>query len=311
MASDAKSDDNDATKQILDEPISSIKIYTYPKVIFMWPTMMVGLICGIGMILVGDLVPIREVRVARSAAGSATATAGATKAAPAPVDAQRDAATPAQTTTPPESFEAIGAKADPVPGAFGDYFTSWQNMLGVLFLIVFAANMVVMALDFPRFTIIAVFLVITTLTFLLLWLAPHVNILRPLLWFTRHVYAVANAGFYFTIVIVHALAYLAIWVTRRLDYWEISPNEILHHHGPLSDLERFPTTQLKFSKEIPDILEYMLGLGSGKLTFSFGLDQRSFVLEQVLFINQKEEALKRMMGQMNVRMLEKGNLTNT
>ena len=50
----------------------------------------------------------------------------------------------------------------------------------------------------------------------------------------------------------------------------------------------------------------LLGLGSGKLSMSFGLDQRSVVLEQVLFINQKEEALKRMMSQVNVRLLERG-----
>ena len=45
------------------------------------------------------------------------------------------------------------------------------------------------------------------------------------------------------------------------------PNEILHHHGPLSDLERFPTMNLKFDKEIPDVLEYAL-LGSGRLVLA-------------------------------------------
>ncbi len=280
MASDAKPGDPQATQDMIDEPIGSIKIFTYPKVIFLWPTMVAGLICGIGMILVGDLVPERELRAAQAQAANA----------------------------PPPGGVVIEADATPAPVRVREYFKSWQNVLGVFFLFIFAANMVVMALDFPRFTIFAVFLLITTVTFLLLWLAPMVNILAPLAWLTRHIYAVANAGFYFTTSIILALAYLAIWVTRRLDYWEVSPNEILHHHGPLSDLERFPTTQLKFSKEIPDILEYMLGLGSGRLSMSFGLEQRQIILEQVLFITKKEEALKRMMSQVNVRMLDRNEI---
>ena len=60
------------------------------------------------------------------------------------------------------------------------------------------------------------------------------------------------------------LVFIVIYVTRWLDYWEVMPNEILHHHGPLSDLERYPTMNLKFDKEIPDVLEWLL-LGSGRL----------------------------------------------
>ena len=29
------------------------------------------------------------------------------------------------------------------------------------------------------------------------------------------------------------LVFAVIYVTRWLDYWEVLPNEILHHHGPL------------------------------------------------------------------------------
>ena len=39
-------------------------------------------------------------------------------------------------------------------------FTSPQNLLGVLFLGVFAFNLLIMALDFPRFTIVAIILLV-------------------------------------------------------------------------------------------------------------------------------------------------------
>ena len=59
----------------------------------------------------------------------------------------------------------------------------------------------------------------------------------------------ANATFYFTLVAVFSLMYIAVMVTRQFDYWEVRPNELLHHHGMLSNLERFPAPQLKIDKE--------------------------------------------------------------
>lgn len=269
---------NDQAAPAIDEPIRSIRIFTYPKVIFLWPTLVTGLICGIGMLLVGDLMPeaeIEEQAALHAHEHPAAATVVDTKQADGTVEA--------------------------TPKSDKNYFSSWQNMLGLMFLLVFAANMIVMSLDFPRFTIVAGILLVTTLMFMALWLAPKFDFLAPLVWLSRHIYAVANAGFYFTIATILGLMFLLIASTRYLDYWEISPNEILHHHGPLSDLERFPTINLKFSKEIPDILEYILGLGSGRLTMSFGLDNRAVTLEHVLFIGKKEEMLKRMMSELDVR----------
>ena len=76
------------------------------------------------------------------------------------------------------------------------------------------------------------------------------------------------------------MMYGIIFVTRWLDYWEFLPNEILHHHGPWSDLERFPTMNLKFDKEIPDIFEHFL-FGSGRLIFHVQNEAKSIVLDNV------------------------------
>jgi hypothetical protein len=93
---------------------------------------------------------------------------------------------------------------------------------------------------------------------------------------------------------------IIIWVTRYLDYWEVLPNEILHHHGPLSDLERFPTMNMKFDKEIPDILEYLL-LRSGRLVLHFAGEKTAVVLDNVLWIDRIEDELKKLLSRMEVR----------
>jgi hypothetical protein len=248
-----------------------VRIFTYPKIIFIFPTMIAALICGLGMWLIRD----NTLDPTRSPAP-----------APAPAVAQPGAR----------------ANADQTPPAAARIrrFTSTQNILAMLFLAVFAFNMVIMALDFPRFTVIAGLLLILMLAFFFLWLNAYYDLIPPLVNFLETLYAAANAQFYFLMATIILVIFAVIYVTRWLDYWEIMPNEILHHHGPLSDLERYPTMNLKFDKEIPDVLEFLF-LGAGRLVLHPQNEQKSIVLENVLFINRVESELKKLMSRLEVR----------
>ncbi len=124
--------------------------------------------------------------------------------------------------------------------------------------------------------------------------------LKPIHAIFAGIYAVANRGFYLMVFVTLMIVFAVIYVTRWLDYWEILPNEILHHHGPLSDLERYPTMNLKFDKEIPDVLEWAL-LGSGRLVLHVPNVSKALVLDNVLFISAKEQALKKVMSRLDVR----------
>ncbi len=179
-------------------------------------------------------------------------------------------------------------------------FLSVPNLLALTFLGVYALNMLIMAVDFPRFTIVAVVLLAAAVVFFLLWLNVFVDFVPPVRHFLEHIFVVANSGFYFLFAVITTVIFLIIYATRHLDYWVILPNEILHNHGPFSDLERFPTFNLKFDKEIPDILEYAL-LRSGRLVLHVANERRSIVLDNVLWIDQKEQMLKQLMRTMEVR----------
>jgi hypothetical protein len=183
-----------------------------------------------------------------------------------------------------------------------DRFMTPQNLLAMLFLGMFAFNLLVMALDFPRFTLVAVILGLLFALFFLLWLGAFFqwDLMKPIHLFYSGIYAVANKGFYLMVFVTLMVVFTVIYATRWLDYWEILPNEILHHHGPLSDLERYPTMNLKFDKEIPDVLEWAL-LGSGRLVLHVPNVAKALVLDNVLFISAKEEALKKVMSRLEVR----------
>jgi len=275
MASDPKAVSSSNAGVVPKPRDQGIRIFTYPKLIFIFPTMVTALICGIGMTLIGNRTddPIKKEKAAAKAAVAAAEAAG---------------------ETPP---------AEPAPTTLKhERFMTAQNLLGVLFLGILFFNILIMGIDFPRFTVVAIVLLVLLGLFILLWIAAYfeTDLLKQFRQIFGVVYTVANSGFYFMFAAILAVNFAIIFLTRYLDYWEILPNEILHHHGPLSDLERYPTLNLKFDKEIPDVFEFLF-LGAGRLVLHVADERKSIVLDNVLFINRKEEWLKRLMSRLEVR----------
>jgi hypothetical protein len=246
----------------------------WPKVIFLYPTAIVSLVCALGMSIIHDRThdPTKPIRAAVH---------------------------PDQLSV--EHQQSLGDTPDTKLDRVGRFLTP-QNLLAMLFLGMFAFNLLVMALDFPRFTLVAVILGGLFTLFFLLWIGAFFqwDLMKPIHILYSGVYAVANKGFYLMVFITLMLVFSIIYATRWLDYWEVMPNEILHHHGPLSDLERYPTMNLKFDKEIPDVLEWVL-LGSGRLVLHVPNVAKALVLDNVLWITAKEEALKKVMSRLEVR----------
>src|SRR4051812_43720841 len=250
-----------------------IRIFMWPKVIFLYPTAIVALICALGMSLIHDQThdPTKSLKSAVSSR---------------------------------HLNEAQGTLSDEPATSLTkvDRFRTPQNLLAMLFLAMFAFNLLVMALDFPRFSLVAVILAILFGLFFLLWLSAffHLDLMKPIHMIFASIYAYANKGFYLMVFVTMMFVFTIVYITRWLDYWEILPNEILHHHGPLSDLERYPTMNLKFDKEIPDVLEFAF-LGAGRLVLHVTEERKAIVLDNVLFINSVEAALKNLMSRMEVR----------
>jgi hypothetical protein len=268
-----------------------VRIFTYPKIIFIFPTLIMSLICWIGMWTVGDsAVRFNYKRFVTDKEHAAEKRAEDKKIAhEKKADGKTAAPTTANATTEPALFPTT---PDPVA------FDRRENVLGLLFLMVFFLNLMILAFDFPRFAIFAFFLAGTTILFFFLWLG--FGFLTPLKRVVESVYVVANGEFYLLFSLALLGIYGFVYVSRWLDYWEIMPNEILHHHGPLSDLERYPTMNLKFDKEIPDVFEHMM-FGAGKLVLHVSSEAKPLVLDTVLNVSRKEEALKKLMSRLEVR----------
>ena len=112
-------------------------------------------------------------------------------------------------------------------------------VVAVAFLAILAINFVILAFDFPRTTSLTLFffaVAVVTAFVLLLTLKPE--LLPAITKVLAKFRPLANATFYWAFAGMLALIFLGVSIVVRFDYWEVRPNELLHHHGFLSNLER-------------------------------------------------------------------------
>lgn len=176
-----------------------------------------------------------------------------------------------------------------------------NSTIAIVFLSIMTLNMVVLAFDFPRTTSLIVFFVIVTLGMGILLLSIYFPTLLPALSdILKQIKPHVNSTFYVCFASMLGAIYVGVFVKIRFDYWEVRPNELLHHHGFLSSLERYSAPNLRISKEIDDVFEYIL-LRCGRLIIHPSNEPRAFVLDNVLGIDKKETQITKMLGALQVQ----------
>lgn len=335
MSQDTPSSDTvSAASSNSSEETERVYLVSYPKIVYLYPTVLAALFCGIFMWAKGGI-PQEEIRTAVARGNAVSEVKQPIQIARAAIGATADEG---DSTPKPVEFNVPAAASEPVesavsePGAdektndtekgvSSDAASStdaldvpaevladapakvhtYHNVCARIFLVVVAMNLVVIAFDFPRTTSLTWFFacvsIVIGLWFLLKlnpWLAPQ--IVHTLL----KIKPAANASFYLIFSGIMLFLYICVLVSRRFDFWEVKGNELLHHHGFLSNLERFSAPNLRIDKEINDVFEYLL-LRSGRLIIHASNERRAIVLENVLFINSKEERITKMLGALQVR----------
>jgi hypothetical protein len=175
----------------------------------------------------------------------------------------------------------------------------WARLAGLLFFYIFAFNLLVVAFEFTRILSIAVLFMLGMFLFLGLWLSTKWDFLSFLKVATDWIDPRMNANFFLVMFAAFTVVYLIVFITTRFNYWEIQPNEILHHHGFMGDVERYPAPSLRMSKEINDVVEYVL-LRSGRLILQPSSERQAIVLECVININRVEDRVKDLLGSLQV-----------
>jgi len=173
--------------------------------------------------------------------------------------------------------------------------------ISTLFLGILAVNLVILAFDFPRTTSLTLFFFFAAAV-LGVVLVGRLNpdILPAITAVLAKFHPLANATFYWAFTGLLAVIFCIVFIVVRFDYWEVRPNELLHHHGFLANLERLSAPNLRIDKEIEDVFEYLL-LRSGRLILHPSNERRAIILDNVPFIDKKEQTIMRMLGALQVQ----------
>ena len=174
---------------------------------------------------------------------------------------------------------------------------------GVLFLVVFFVNIVIIAFDFPRTASLSLLLLVVALILGGVLLNDRFDFFPALRALTERVSPRANSQFYSFIAGGLAFVYLVVLIIDfRFDYWVVYPNESSPRRGILGNVSRYPAPNLQFYKEIDDVFEFFL-FGSGRIMIQ-PTHGPPIVLENVHRVNHKAKQIQELVDALNVEITQ-------
>ncbi len=170
---------------------------------------------------------------------------------------------------------------------------AWPKLAGWVFMAVFTANILIISFDFPgiKFLLVCAVLVVIILG-LALTSVYYEDLIPGVGVELNKILLVAGAHFYyFTSVMLTTVIIASAAIAHWTDVWYLHSNELVHKRGILGDVEKYPTINLRVTKEINDLFEFFL-LMSGSLVLQPTTTDRPIVLENVWRINHREKRIR-------------------
>jgi len=163
--------------------------------------------------------------------------------------------------------------------------------LGTVWMCIFAFNLLVIAFDFTEVISIAAVFGILVVVFAGLYF----GFLGFIGQFFQVMDIKMNSSFYFAVFGIFSIIYAIIFVRSRFEYWEFRHNEVLHRAGMFGEIKRYSTEDLRWFKQIPDVLERIL-LKSGRMVLTTPREPSPIVLEHVIGIEGADEKIAELLG---------------
>lgn len=166
---------------------------------------------------------------------------------------------------------------------------------GLIFTLIFFFNLTIVSFNYTRTSSIVIGLLVLVIV-LLSTMYPAVGdafvtfMKQPL--FMNSTFYWVFAGGLFGIV-------MTALIKARFNFWEIKNNELVHHHGLLGDTERWPAPNMRVTKEIKDVMEYLL-CRSGRLVLIPQREHRAIILDNVVGIAKIEVRMQRLLNTLRV-----------
>jgi len=184
-------------------------------------------------------------------------------------------------------------------GFAAQFSPEYGKLLGLAFILVLGLNAMVLTFEFGRNTALSFGFCVFALIASTLLLNQYSDFLGPALSWVLARDLNVSWEFYFAYAAIHGVLFLAMFIGTRFNYWQLTPNELIHKRGIFGDTERFPTAGLRVAKEIHDIFEFVIA-GAGRIILT--TNNRQVVLENIIGITKIERATDMILGASVVRL---------
>lgn len=172
----------------------------------------------------------------------------------------------------------------------------YMDIIGIIFMIFFSLNLILIAFDFNRARSIIIALLIIILLGSFFLLNAFLGFLENIQ-LTMRVYL--STQVYFALAILLFLILIITVIAANTNYYIVEGNELLHRKGILGGIERYPATNMSIVKEYPDIIEWAF-FRFGTLILTPPRATKSIILKNVPGIDKKEKAINEILSRLKV-----------
>ena len=287
---------------------SRVVIWAWPKTIVFWPTCLCALLFGV-LMLYGDTDrPLRKIVQATEEYVERVETVeegdSETKKRTVAVAAKEDA--PSDPEALRDKIQEIGAIAINALDLRGESLGKW---LGLVFLCVFAFNMVAFSFDVEVKGMAIAVLALALVVLGSLFLSTRLDLRGVTGRFIGGMSPIASASFYLAFGGVLLFVLFVAMVTTYLHRVDVTHNEVRVRTGLMGAERRISTTHLTFTKKVTDLMEHWIlffgmfskRLGCGRLVFNHPQLESPIVLDNVIGAEKKAELLGKVLGVMAVK----------
>ncbi len=168
-----------------------------------------------------------------------------------------------------------------------------NTIMGWIWISIFTFNLFVVSFEFAAGKFLAILaLIFIFLILVFLDIIPFSIALPPLY---------LSPEFLIVVVVIFSMIYLILWVSRRFNYLEITPQQISYHVGVLADERRYPAPGCHFEKKTEDVFERIIPPFCSKLIMKTEAGEVAEVLECVPRINKKLSEIKKILDYIQIK----------
>lgn len=169
---------------------------------------------------------------------------------------------------------------------FADPIATWIWMFFFIF------NLFVVSFDFSAGKILLVVAFVLVLSIVLFsgWIIPSLALPSMSI----------QALFYLVITIIFSVIYLLLFITRQVNYLEVTSQQIIYHVGLLADERRYPAPSIQFEKKTEDVFEYLIPPFCGRLVLKTERGESVEILETVPLIKKKLSDIREVLEHLKV-----------